>query len=185
MPNDFLSEDARNLGLVLNYLRQDTSVKRTLLTNLRKFAQDAEDIDVSIRGGTVQVFLQERNAVIPATRLSDGTLRWISLLAILLHPSPPPLVCIEEPELGLHPDLMPRIVELLRDASQRTQLIVTTHSDTLVDALTQWPDSVIVCEKISGATQSKRLDRDSLKVWLEKYTLGQLWRKGEIGGNLY
>lgn len=183
LPNDLLSEDARNLGLVLNYLRQDASVRRSLLTNLKKFAQDAEDIDVSVKGGTVQVFLHEKSATIPATRLSDGTLRWISLLAILLHPSPPPVVCIEEPELGLHPDLMPRLAELLRDASQRMQLVVTTHSDTLVDALTEWPDSVVVCEKVNGATEMKRLDPAELKVWLEKYSLGQLWRKGEVGGN--
>ncbi len=64
-----------------------------------------------MEGGTVQVFFQEGRNTIPATRLSDGALRYLSLLTILLHPTPPPLVCIEEPELGLHPDILPTVAE--------------------------------------------------------------------------
>ncbi len=64
-----------------------------------------------------------------------------------------------------------------------TQLVITTHSDVLVDALTSQPESVIVCEKEDGESQFRRLDADQLKDWLEKYTLGQLWSMGEIGGN--
>ena len=63
------------------------------------------------------------------------------------------------------------------------QLIVTTHSDSLVDALSDTPESVVVCEKVDGATQFKRLDRKRLGVWLKNYSLGTLWRSGEIGGN--
>ena len=63
------------------------------------------------------------------------------------------------------------------------QLIVTTHSDALVDELSDTPEAVIVCEKEAGGTRLRRLDRTELSVWLSKYTLGQLWRKGEIGGN--
>ena len=109
--------------------------------------------------------------------------RYLCLLAILLHPDPPPLIAIEEPELGLHPDIIPQVAKLLVAASERTQLVVTTHSDVLVDALTRQPDSVIVCEKVDGESQFRRLDADQLKDWLEKYTLGQLWSMGEIGGN--
>jgi predicted ATPase len=130
----------------------------------------------------VQVFFQEGKWAIPATRLSDGTLRYLCLLAILCHPTPPPLICIEEPELGLHPDIVPHLATLLRDASTRTQLIVTTHSDILVDALTDSHDAVIVCEKHDGATRLARLDAEKLRPWLEKYRLGELWTRGEIGG---
>jgi len=66
--------------------------------------------------------------------------------------------------------------------SLRTQLIVTTHSDVLVDELTDMPESILVCEKEKGCTSMKRLDAAQLKDWLEKYSLGELWRKGEIGG---
>ena len=128
------------------------------------------------------LFLQEGNYTVPATRLSDGTIRYICLLAILCHPDPPPLVCIEEPELGIHTDIIPLLATLLKEASRRTQLIITTHSDVLVDELTDMPESVLVCEKEKGCTSMKRLDRERLKGWLEKYSLGELWRKGEIGG---
>lgn len=183
LPNDFLAEDARNLGLVLNRLRSQPEVKRRLLGTLGRLYEGVDDFDVSIQGGTVQVFFQEGNITVPATRLSDGTLRFLCLLAILCHPDPPPLVCIEEPELGLHPDVLPTLAELLLDASAHSQIIVTTHSDVLVDALTETPECVVVCEKRRGQTEIQRLEKVALEEWLDRYSLGELWRKGELGGN--
>jgi len=135
-------------------------------------------------GGGLKLYVEEANGIeISATRLSDGTLRFLFLLTILLDPTPPGLIVIEEPELGLHPDVIPKIAELLVEASKRTQLIVTTHSRMLIDALGDDPESVIVCEKHDGETTLERLDGERMKVWLEKYSLGELWSKGEIGGN--
>ncbi len=182
LPNDFLADDARNLGLVLNRLRRQPAVKQKLLVELQKLYAGIEDFDVIIEGGTVQVFLQESATTIPATRLSDGTLRYLCLLTILCHPEPPPLICIEEPELGLHPDLLPEMARLLREASDRTQLVVTTHSDILVDALSETPEAVMVFDKHHGATSARRLDSVQLAQWLEKYSLGQLWTRGDLGG---
>lgn len=182
LPNDLLEPDASNLGLVLNRLRRDPAVKEKLLDALRALYDGIDDFDVQIEGGTVQVFFQEGRYTVPATRLSDGTLRYLCLLAILCHPGPPALVCIEEPELGLHPDVLPTLAGLLKDAAERTQLIVTTHSDVLVDALTDQPESVIVAECGPEGTSLNRLDAGKLKPWLEKYRLGQLWTRGEIGG---
>lgn len=182
LPNDLLDPDASNLGLVLNRLRRDPVVKKKLLDALRALYGGIDDFDVQIEGGTVQVFFQEGRYIVPATRLSDGTLRYLCLLAILCQPSPPPLVCIEEPELGLHPDVLPTLASLLKDAAERTQLIVTTHSDVLVDALTDQPESVVVAERNADGTMLTRLDAEKLKPWLEKYRLGQLWTRGEIGG---
>ena len=181
--NDFLHEDGRNLGLVLNGLRREPSVKRRLLDALRKLYEGITDFEVIIEGGTVQVFFQENDITVPATRLSDGTLRYLCLLAILCHPTPPPLMCIEEPELGLHPDILPTLSELLRKASEHSQLIVTTHSEVLVDALTDAPQNIVVCEKRDGQTELRRLDEVALADWLKRYSLGDLWRKGELGGN--
>ena len=141
-----------------------------------------DDFNVNIEGGTVQVFFTEGEFTIPATRLSDGTLRYLCLLALLCDPDPPPLLCIEEPELGLHPDILPRLADLLIEASQRTQIIVTTHSDILVDAMTEIPESVVVCEKKEGKTSMVRLNKEELAVWFDHYRLGQLWTRGEIGG---
>jgi predicted ATPase len=185
LPNDFLLENASNLNLVLNQLELKTGAWRQLMHHLTDFYGPVDRLSVNFQGGTVQLFLHETNLdqPIPATRLSDGTLRFLSLLTILCHPEPPPLICIEEPELGLHPDILPALADLLSEAAKKTQLIVTTHSDILVDALTDDPETIIVCEKIDGSTKLRRLDHDDLQVWLEKYSLGELWRRGDIGGN--
>ncbi len=180
--SDRLEEDFSNLGLVLNRLRRHQPTKRLILERLRDLYDGLTDFDVSVEGGTVQVFLAEGDFSIPATRLSDGTLRYLCLLAILCDPNPPPLICIEEPELGLHPDILPKIADLLVEASARTQLIVTTHSTTLVDSLGVHPEAVIVCEKHEGCTEMRRLDPAALAVWLERYSLGELWTSGNIGG---
>ena len=183
LPNDFLAEDGRNLGLVLNRLARKYEVKQRILKALHDLYDGVSDFHVNVEYGTVQVFMQEGNVTVPATRISDGTLRYLCLLAILCNPDPPPLVCIEEPELGLHPDVIPALADLLREASKRCQLIVTTHSDTLIDALTETPESVVVCEKINRQTTLKRLDKSKLAHWLDKYRLGELWSAGELGGN--
>ena len=107
----------------------------------------------------------------------------MALLAVLLSPAPPPLICIEEPELGLHPDALKLLADLMVDASTRTQLIVSTHSDTLVSAFTEQTESVLVCEHLGG-TIFRRLESERLRHWLDKYRLGEIWRIGELGGNL-
>ena len=180
--SDFLDEGAENLPLVLSQLHG--SHKKKLLSALGKLFDGIIDVNCPVTGGTVALFLEEEgDRSIPASRLSDGTLRYLSLLAVLLHPDPPPLICIEEPELGLHPDLLPTLSDLMCEASKRSQVIVTTHSDVLVDALTDRPESVVVCEKHDGQTEMRRLDKNDLATWLEKYRLGDLWTSGELGGN--
>ena len=180
--SDFLGEGGENLPLVLSQLHG--THKKSFLSALSKLFDGIVDIQCPVTGGTVALFLEESgNRSIPATRLSDGTLRYLCLLAILLHPEPPPLICIEEPELGLHPDLLPTLSDLMREASERTQLIVTTHSDVFVDTLTDQPESVVVCEKHDGRTEMRRLDKGDLAKWLSDYRLGDLWTSGELGGN--
>lgn len=177
-----LEEDFSNLGLFLNYLRSFPKAKNTLLSALRDLYEGLDDFDVSVKSGTVQVFLTEGNFIIPATRLSDGTLRYLCLLAILCDPEPPQLVCIEEPELGLHPDILPKLAELMIAMSERTQLIVTTHSDFLVNAFNEHPESVLVCEKHNGQSTIERPDPQKLAIWLEEYSIGELWNHGQLGG---
>lgn len=182
---DYLLEDASNLALVLSDLLNQPPVKREILERLRVFYPSFNDVHIGVGGGKVQIYFLEQGLreSVPALRLSDGSLRYLCLLAVLCNPSPPLVVCIEEPELGLHPDVIPEVAKLLIEASSRCQIFVTTHSDILVDALSDVPESVVVCEKSDGATQLRRLDADDLKPWLENYRLGELWAKGEIGGN--
>jgi predicted ATPase len=182
-PVDFLEETTRNLALMVNRLNDRPETKAELLKYMKTFYADVESMNTTIVGGQVDVRLQEKSKFnISAARLSDGTLRWMALLTILLHPSPPPLVCLEEPELGLHPDVIRPLAKLLVQASERMQLIVTTHSDALVDGLTETPEAVIVCEKEAGSTTLRRLKHQELSSWLKQYTLGELWHKGQIGG---
>jgi len=184
LPEDFLLEDTSNLGLVLNDLQHRPQTKQLIIDKLKKFYEAVDDITTKVHGGTVQIFIHEKglNQPIPANRLSDGTWRYLCLLTLLCHPTPPSLICIEEPELGLHPDILPTIAELLIEASQRTQLIVTTHSDGLISALTEVPESILVCERDESGSHLRRLEPEALKPWLERYSLGELWMMGEIGG---
>lgn len=174
LPTDKLEQDASNLGLVLNRLRMNVAARRRLLEALHVVYPGIEDVDVRIEGGTAQVFLIETNGIMPATRLSDGTLRYLSMLALLCDPAPPPLVVIEEPELGLHPDVLPSLAELLVEASARTQLIITTHAPALVDALADQPDAILVCERHTDGSIIKRLSAEELSPWLDKYHAGEL-----------
>ena len=185
-PNDFIEENCDNMPLILNQF-DFLGVKHSLLQELKYFYDEVEDFVVRLDSGTAQLYFRESglNALIPAARLSDGTLRYLYLLCILLHPTPPSVVCIEEPELGLHPDILPKIGKLLVEASERCQLIVTTHSTVLVDSLTECPECVLVAEKENSQTTITRLNKNELSPWLEKYRLGELWSRGDIGGNIW
>lgn len=183
LPTDILLPDASNLALVLNEIEHvgDHSINDLL----RRFFPLFERLSIRIWGGSTDIYLFEAGAKtpIPATRLSDGTLRFIALLAALHSPSPPPLICIDEPELGLHPDAVALLADVLVEASTRTQLIVTTHSDSLVSALTSHGDAIVTCERLGAGTVLKRVDPDELRSWLADYTLGDLWRMGVMGAN--
>ena len=115
-----------------------------------------------------------------AADLSDGTLRFLFLLAVLANPSPPALIAIDEPETGLHPSMLPIVAEYARDAATRTQVILTTHSPELLDAFGQQTPTTTVVEWKDGQTQLRVLAGEKLDYWLKKYTLGELYRSKEL-----
>ena len=175
--------DASTLALVLSRIEHRDG--RRFDDLLAQFFPRYERMSTCICRATAQFYIHETGfrGPIPATRLSDGTIRFIAILAVLLSPSPPPLACIEEPELGLHPDAAALLVDLLVEASKRMQLIVTTHSDALISELTNQPEAVITCERPGEGTILNRLDPERLRSWLDEYRLGDLWRMGELGAN--
>lgn len=181
--SDRLEEDFSNLPMFLGALELLPSVKAGISDRLKDVYEEVTGYTVLPLADHVELRIIEGDFTVPSSRVSDGTLRYLCLLALLLQPTPPPLICIEEPELGLHPDLIVNVARLLKEASTRTQIIITTHSEVLVDALNDSPEDIVVCEKVDGQTQMKRLSPDYLAPWLENYSLGDLWTRGTLGGN--
>jgi predicted ATPase len=182
VPTDVLSESFDNLPARLAVLMRAPSTKRRLIELLGELAPGFDDLNVAPEGGTLQLYLVEGNRSIPAHRLSDGTLRYLCLLAILLDPGRASLLIVEEPELGLHPDMLPTLCDLMVEASGRTQLVVTTHSTQMVDAMTEHADSVLVCEKQGGPSRVSRLTQVEVDRWRDHGSLGSLWMSGHFGG---
>ena len=139
--SDRLEEDFSNLGLVLNQMGAFPEAKQQVIDGLRELYEGFTSYEVVIGGGSVQIFFTESGRrSIPATRLSDGAIRYLCLLTMLYNPNAWPVLCIEEPELGLHPDIVAGLAKHLIAASERMQVVVTTHSDILVDALSETPE---------------------------------------------
>jgi predicted ATPase len=115
-------------------------------------------------------------------QLSDGTLRFVCLATLLLQPAvlQPSTILLDEPELGLHPYALAVLSDLLRQASDQRQLIVSTQSVELIDRLK--PEDVIVVSRKDGASVFERLDAERLSDWLADYALGDLWKMNVIGG---
>jgi len=113
-------------------------------------------------------------------QLSDGTIRFICLATALLQQDPPSTILVDEPELGLHPFALEVLAGLFKDVSNRTQLIVSTQSATLLNHFE--PEDVVVVDRKDGASRFQRLDINSLSEWVKDYTLGDLWQKNVIEG---
>jgi predicted ATPase len=111
---------------------------------------------------------------------SDGTIRFICLATSLLQPDPPSTIVIDEPELGLHPYAIEILAELIKAASKKMQVIVSTQSPPLIDNFSV--EDIIVVTREKGASIFKRLKAEELSHWLEDYSLGDLWRKNIVAG---
>ncbi len=182
--NVMLHSNAANLSAVL--MRMESA-------NPSNFAQITETVRQvapffgefvlrEVAPGQTQLLWKDRHSdlVYYPNQLSDGTLRYICLATLLLQPSPPYTVIIDEPELGLHPYAIKLLASLLHEAAERCQVIVSTQASLLLDELT--PEQVIVVNQHDGESTLERLDPEKLADWLQEYTLGQLWEKNELGG---
>jgi predicted ATPase len=112
--------------------------------------------------------------------LSEGTLRFLWLITLLQSRDLTAITLIDEPEVSLHPELLQLLAHVMREASQRTQLIVATHSDRLIRFLE--PKEVLVCNAEDGLTTMTWGDSLNLEKWLEDYSLDELWAMNVIGG---
>lgn len=112
--------------------------------------------------------------------LSDGTLRFIALAALLLQPDPPSTIILDEPELGLHPAAIAQLAALMRQVPPRAQIIAATQSPTLANQF-EWAD-FIIADRVDGATRLRRLEQSEVAPWMDDFAMGDIWEKNLIGG---
>ena len=115
-----------------------------------------------------------------AADLSDGALRFLFLLTVLASPSPGSVIAIDEPETGLHPSMLPIVAEYAVDAATRCQVILTTHSPQMLDAFGDTRPTTTVAHWSDGETTLSVLGDDELSYWLKDYSLGALFKSGEL-----
>ena len=116
-----------------------------------------------------------------AKDLSDGSIRFIALATLLLQPTLPKVIIIDEPELGLHPVAIAKLCSMIKSASERgCQIIISTQSADLISHFNAC--DVITVDRKDGQSVFNRLDNESLQQWLQDYSLGELWTKSIIHG---
>lgn len=181
---DRLSRSGDNLCRVLQRLQGRPEIWKSFLEHLQDVYPNVRALRVSTEAGKLSLYADEAHGSTHAARLSDGTLKYICLLAALLDPHQPTLLAIDEPDNGLHPDAISGMARLLEEAAQRFPVVVTTHSFMLVDCVAD-PLSIVVCERPEDGTTLRRLTSADLSRWREVYeeaTVGELWTRGHIGG---
>lgn len=185
-----LAEDASNLADALARIRlRDQDSWELLISELGRCLPGLVDVELVPIGGTtraVTVQLIEKGVAQPIdlADASYGTVRMLALLAALHEPDPPPFTAIEEIDHGLHPYAMDVLLDRVRAASQRTQILVATHSPTLVNRLR--PEEIIVCDRDpeTGASIIPAMSADEIgrAVQASEWNPGELWFSGAIRG---
>ncbi|MBN1225570.1 MAG: AAA family ATPase [Deltaproteobacteria bacterium] len=185
---DYLRFDAANIGPFLYDLKTGKRQRKQkaydqIVDTIRLVAPFFDDFILKPnKNEKVRMRWKQKGSDYPfkPQHLSDGTLRFICLTTALLQPAPPSTIIIDEPELGLHPYAVEILAELIKAASQKTQVIISTQSAALVDYFD--PKDIIVVSRKKGASVFKGLNKRELSSWLKDYSLGDLWRKNVIPG---
>lgn len=182
--NVTLRQDAGNLAAVLLGLSQsDETAYRRIVGAIQQVVPFFRDFVLRPEAGD-RIRLRWRqfdsDAVFSANQMSDGTVRYVCLVTLLLSPNLPALVVLDEPELGLHPYAIVQLAGLLQQAASRSQVLIATQSVTLMNQFAL--DDLIVVERSGGASTFERPAAEHLRSWLEEYSLGELWEKNLLGG---
>lgn len=184
---DRFRPDASNIAAFLLHLREKhESCYQLIRDTIRLIAPFFDDflLRPEERGGNEQVRLEwhQKGSDFPfqPNQLSDGTIRFICLATALLQPKPPATIVIDEPELGLHPIAISTLADLIKSASARTQVIISTQSPILLDYFE--PKQVVVVNRVEGRSTFERLDPKDLKQWIDEYSVGELWQKNVVRG---
>ncbi|MGO8670545.1 MAG: AAA family ATPase [Capsulimonadaceae bacterium] len=181
----FLKEDAANLAPFLMRLQNKASRHYGLIVDtLRQILPFFNDFELNPNENTLLLQWREKGSdmVFGAHQASDGMLRTMALISLLLQPSTelPSVLILDEPELGLHPFAISTIAGLLKAASLTSQVIVATQSATFIDYCE--PNDIVVVDRKGTVSEFKRLSSVDLEEWLQDYSLSELWEKNVIGG---
>jgi predicted ATPase len=186
--NKYLRSDASNLAAYLyrlkkqhfNVYNQIRKVVKLAIPFFNDFVLEPEEIRPDEY--LIQLMWQQENSDYPflPSQLSDGSIRFICLATALLQPDPPSTIIIDEPELGLHPYAITLLGSLMRSASQSMQVIISTQSVPLLNEFSI--DDLIVVEREDDVSVFKRLNASEFDMWLEEYSVGELWEKNILGG---
>lgn len=187
--NRSLRPDGSNLAAFLYLLREkhETSYKfiRGTVRQIAPFFDDFVLEPLALNENKLRLEWKHVGSddYFDVSSFSDGTLRFIVMSTLLLQPKElrPSVILLDEPELGMHPAAIGLLAAMVKSVSVETQVILATQSPTLVDNFE--PQDVLVADRVKGATEFKRLDSDKLAVWLEDYSLGELWQMGDFDGH--
>jgi predicted ATPase len=184
-PASLPGRDGEDLISCLFNLREtDRERYETIEDTLRTAFPDFERLEFPpVAAGTLAMAWKDKNFEHPLYmhQLSEGTLRFLWLTTLLQSPGLAAITLLDEPEVSLHPELLNLLAGLMREASQRTQLIVATHADRLIRSLE--PNEVVAFDlDENGTTQARWADQMDLEKWLDEYTLDEVWRLGRLGG---
>ena len=182
-----LSSDGSNLPQLLNWININFKKEyRAIKASLNAINPNISDINFHPLNTNIELLLEEDvlNSAVHVAHVSDGTLRFLCLMAIIHNPKRGRFVCIDEPEVGLHPDMIRELMDDMEVVGCSTQYLLSTHSELVLNQTTI--DNVLVCEKDQdNATQINTFKSDEYKEWAADYATGELWRNGDLGGNRY
>lgn len=182
-----LKIDAANLAAYLRMLKNNHGAEYNRIVETIRLVMPFFDDFVHREGEPEYVELEWTQKGKPDTpfkahMLSDGSIRFICLAALLLQPISllPDTILIDEPELGLHPYAITILVDMFKQVAESKQLIVSTQSVELVNELS--PEDIVVVDQEEGASTFKRYTEDELSGWLEEYSMGEIWKRNILGG---
>ncbi len=181
-----LLPNGSNLVQVLNTIKiTDGRSFNKIIEKLQEVNPYFIGIDYNILGGgTIELLLNEEflNKPVHISNISDGTLKYLCLLSIFYNPKRGTIICIDEPETGLHPDMIVGISEAIKETSGDTLYIISTHSDNLLNQFDL--NNIFIFEKDeNNQTKVNKYNEDDFKDWYEEFFAGKMWRSGDIGGN--
>lgn len=184
--NTYFREDASNLAAFLYKLKQNNPQNyKSILQTVQLVAPFIKDFNLApleLDENKIRLTWEhvESDEFFDVSQLSDGTLRFICIAVLLLQPSLPYTIILDEPELGLHPFAINLLASLIESVSKKTQVIISTQSLLLLDNFE--PEDIIVVDYVDNTSKFQRLNSDDLEDWLEDYSIGELWEKNLLGG---